>query len=339
MPRRHINRKSGFTLIELLVVIAIIAILIALLLPAVQQAREAARRSQCKNNLKQIGLAMHNYHDTYNMFPPGTINPPDWPEARFPGNAQYTLGHSGFTMMLPFLDQAPLYNMWVPEVASGPAFNTFPVAGDPSVNFPVTQTVLDVFLCPSENLKTAINYTGSDDNRLMTNAAPTSYLLGGGTYVEENSMYMAVLRATRTLPDGRVIRGHGVFGNNASAKIEHIMDGSSNTIAVGESVQDKHSDNWRPAWGQIRRVGAYGRVVPNADINHVDNCRYQINAPSNCNAAGNQRPYAWQFSSRHVGGAHFLMSDGSGQFISENIDWVTFVLLNVADGQIPIGEF
>ena len=93
-------KRRGFTLIELLVVIAIIAILIALLLPAVQQAREAARRTQCKNNLKQIGLAMHNYHDTFLKFPSGGS-----------GNSQYW-GHSQWVSILPFADQAPLYNQW-----------------------------------------------------------------------------------------------------------------------------------------------------------------------------------------------------------------------------------
>jgi len=105
--KANTSRKRGFTLIELLVVIAIIAILIALLLPAVQQAREAARRSQCKNNLKQIGLAMHNYIDAHSVLPPGANN------GSYSGPATqmgYTLNHTAWIFVLPFLDQAPLYN-------------------------------------------------------------------------------------------------------------------------------------------------------------------------------------------------------------------------------------
>src|SRR3569832_1085053 len=101
------RRRPGFTLIELLVVIAIIAVLIALLLPAVQQAREAARRSQCKNNLKQFGLALHNYHDNYKMFCPAYMNPGS---SACPGGVGNTRNATGYLYLLPYLDQAPLYN-------------------------------------------------------------------------------------------------------------------------------------------------------------------------------------------------------------------------------------
>ncbi|MFG0295400.1 MAG: DUF1559 domain-containing protein, partial [Maioricimonas sp. JB045] len=108
MKNCHTSRRRGFTLIELLVVIAIIAILVALLLPAVQQAREAARRSQCKNNLKQIGLALHNYHDTHGSFPPGYIA--RYVSATDPASAETGPGFAWGTMILPFLDQSPTYN-------------------------------------------------------------------------------------------------------------------------------------------------------------------------------------------------------------------------------------
>src|SRR5688572_18580233 len=113
------RRSAGFTLIELLVVIAIIAVLIALLLPAVQQAREAARRTQCKNNLKQIGLALHNYHDNYQLFPAAIIFPAYKSSANCTADGQrFNLNTTGWTMLLPFIDQAPLYNQYNSSMAS-----------------------------------------------------------------------------------------------------------------------------------------------------------------------------------------------------------------------------
>src|SRR3954447_24995498 len=147
----HRRRRTGFTLIELLVVIAIIAILIALLLPAVQQAREAARRTQCRNNLKQMGLAMHNYHDVFNCFPPGYLGYPaaagqDCSAVR--NTAPFAQGWGWGTYLLPYLDQAPLYNSLNPgqkqavcDNASGPALN----AGNPVLQ----RQLLPVYVCPS----------------------------------------------------------------------------------------------------------------------------------------------------------------------------------------------
>ena len=136
------NRQRGFTLIELLVVIAIIAILIALLLPAVQQAREAARRSTCKNNLKQIGLAMHNYHETFGMFPPGYV------EEILNTNGGHVADNEGHwawnALLLPYLDQAPLFNQLnVGTVPVSTMLNNATVRGS-------MQKTLPVFRCPSD---------------------------------------------------------------------------------------------------------------------------------------------------------------------------------------------
>src|SRR5690349_12758105 len=142
----RVRRKSGFTLIELLVVIAIIAVLIALLLPAVQQAREAARRSQCKNNLKQLGLALHNYHELANMFPPGEINNGET-------SCQTWMVGNGLTwrvMLLPQLDYGPMYNNinfsdWAHGGCPGKVFTT------PNSWLQVQGSALTVLLCPSDN--------------------------------------------------------------------------------------------------------------------------------------------------------------------------------------------
>src|SRR5687768_14879280 len=144
-------RRRGFTLIELLVVIAIIAALIALLLPAVQQAREAARRSQCKNNLKQIGLGLHNYHDTHRTFPPALIS-----SGRY-ANSTYApvLNTTGWVLILPYIDQAPMYNKYnfnVPSSISNPLGGR-PLAGGASTsdaNKPIYSTKLEVYNCPSD---------------------------------------------------------------------------------------------------------------------------------------------------------------------------------------------
>src|SRR5438045_1660058 len=140
------SRRLGFTLIELLVVIAIIGVLIALLLPAVQQAREAARRSQCKNNLKQIGLAIHGYHDTFNLFPPSAIF--GWYAPGTPVTGAVPRNFSWIVMLLPYLEQGPLYNMINFSI---PFYDTSLKTQIDSNGAPLTAKKLSVLMCPSDN--------------------------------------------------------------------------------------------------------------------------------------------------------------------------------------------
>ncbi|MBL8850054.1 MAG: DUF1559 domain-containing protein, partial [Planctomycetaceae bacterium] len=158
------RRRSGFTLIELLVVIAIIAILIALLLPAVQQAREAARRTQCKNNLKQIGLAMHNYHDNFNQFPAGLIYTGVTNASGAAADGQtFILNHTGWTMILPYIDQGNLFNQFNLTWASNDArdsANGLPVMGNFAANQTWGQEMIQTYLCPSATDVFKVTYNG-----------------------------------------------------------------------------------------------------------------------------------------------------------------------------------
>jgi prepilin-type N-terminal cleavage/methylation domain-containing protein len=173
---RHRSRSRGFTLIELLVVIAIIAILIALLLPAVQQAREAARRTQCRNSFKQIGLALHNYHDAFNLFPYATANTGQC----FTAATDSVTNHTGWLMLLPYMDQGPLYNQFnfnwatgIRNTGSGTLMGG--AINPPNTNLPLSTMQLSMLLCPSDNGPKL--YPAADTNYGcgVANGASTSY--------------------------------------------------------------------------------------------------------------------------------------------------------------------
>jgi len=332
------RRIRAFTLIELLVVIAIIAVLIALLLPAVQQAREAARRSQCKNNLKQMGIALHNYHDTAKTFPPALVS-----SGRY-NNAGYTavLNTTGWVLLLPYLDQAPMYNQYnfnVPSSVSNPYGR--PLAPPPGgaandvVNQPIYSTKLSVFVCPSDPANgvgfTRLPNTPSDFYT-ANNVRRSNYLFSAGhtTDYSEPFQYYTGLALNSSATGTTVNVGYqGAFGNDGAATLAAIVDGSSNTILVGECKQIKASSNlFGPFWGAGVHTCCHMYT-------ETDNALYNVNAK---HTNGDQ--YAWGAGSYHVGGAHFLLGDGSVRFISENINYFSiFRYLNrIADRQV-IGEF
>jgi prepilin-type N-terminal cleavage/methylation domain-containing protein/prepilin-type processing-associated H-X9-DG protein len=295
------RRRSlrGFTLIELLVVIAIIAILIALLLPAVQQAREAARRTQCKNNLKQIGIALHNYHDTYNTLPPGVVHKS--------GNQNVAaMGSYGWaTFLLPQLENA---NMFQAMQTNGVDLDSLlrntanpTVQALPKMNLPG-------YRCPSD--------TGPELNTKREWDTPYSSFFGGAPVHLGNANYVAVSGSRWSTPEDWIVNGRdpfGTFWGSSKVNFRDITDGLSNTFVVGERDWEL---GWGANWIGQRNYTGTGIWGSRQNLAIID---VKINDPllqPNGNPAVSRG-----FSSRHVGGAQFLFADGAVRFLSENIDF------------------
>jgi prepilin-type N-terminal cleavage/methylation domain-containing protein len=301
-------KRRGFTLIELLVVIAIIAILIALLLPAVQQAREAARRTQCKNHLKQIGLALHNYHDNFRVFPSGWIGVD--PATRLPSAHEGLNGAGWAAMILPQIDQSPLYNQ----------FNANLAIEDPA-NDAFRLTFLPTFSCPSDpqSQHWEIEEEGSPGT-VICKLATANYVASFGT-IEldgcENPPGTAPVSST-----GQCL-GNGAFYHNSKVKIADVIDGTSNTLIVGERVT-RVANGWHSTWSGRVAEGeeAFQRILGSLD--HVPN---------------DPAAHFDDFSSQHVGGSHFVLGDGHVRFISSNIDKKLYQSLGTTSGGEVTGEF
>jgi prepilin-type processing-associated H-X9-DG protein len=328
-------------LIELLVVIAIIAILIALLLPAVQQAREAARRTQCKNNLKQIGLALHNYHDVHLTFPPVTVwvrNGGTVPEVPNDGN------HLGWgTMILPFIDQGNLYNQIDHTVLWNDINRQITVPPGASQHW--AETVLSVFLCPSDtgggkcHRRWNVTKQASED----TPVGKSNYVgvHGGRDFNLANAAGNGAIQTT------------GVFTINAvnpqAFDIGDISDGTSNTAFVGERDATTLFPPGNPSGPQ--RVGSIwaGTVMwtRGGQLIHREEKYTVVSEVANVNTRGLTRDPSWllnglnaeAFGSTHQGGVHFLFGDGRVQFVSENSDESTMAAIcSINQGEV-VGSF
>lgn len=331
LERGDFVRRKGFTLIELLVVIAVIAILIALLLPAVQQVRESARRAQCLNNLKQMGVALHNYHSSHGTFPPGfvsTLTDPSWTYER--GNTrsfpdEIGPGWSFFAFMLPELEQQNLYNQI-----------DFTKRIDAPENDFARRESVKVYLCPSETDGRLITVTtcGSPPTESntpvpLTDAAVCSYVgsLGGGSAADPN------IGAYEWQPF------NGVFHRNSRIRIADITDGSSNTIGIGERMSRIAESTWTG-------------VVPGQNIvyNQFDPPNPQFNPPidppchkwrppitailvhARSGAPNGRTSSPSSFHGPHHAGCNFLLMDGSTRVITDGIGLSVFRALCTRNG-------
>jgi len=328
MGSRLRARRRGFTLIELLVVIAIIAVLIALLLPAVQQAREAARRTQCRNNLKQLGLAFHNYHDAYTRFPCGSV----------PGYVRYLVGWPA--RLFPYLDQATRYNAITQMNGSTDAwtslmpwrFDTAPHNGQSPIWGPIPG-----LSCPSSAL-------GNLSPDIVSSTVPWVVSQGALHYRGCAGRYEDIINPT-SAADKRWANT-GTMYAESSTRIADITDGTSNTILLGETSS---SQGWasskKAGWGGIQPwiwgFYWYGSSTPTPPTPPVTERLMidskQIHWPINYRGSfyTNETPY----TSYHTGGATFLMADGAVRFISENISLVTLKSLGTRANAEVVGEF
>ena len=304
------SKRRGFTLIELLVVIAIIAVLIALLLPAVQAAREAARRSQCVNNLKQIGLALHNYHDTIGVFP-----------ASRPGffNKTVDLNYmSGFVSILPYIEQNNLFNAWNQQVV----FDNQTVAGVETsvvVFSTVIGTIVNSYVCPSDTAKPTVSYLG-------VNQATCSYAFNAGSYGPQN----AASATTKTGNNGFAMYTYGF-------NIKNITDGTSNTLAVGETVANDSVYKGQTICGvgtpnpTTSLAGNVFNVWP-ASSRILTAFRVTTNPPNTRPCTGVVSGIVnGAFGSNHSGGLNFAMADGSVRFIKDSTSLVVYQALSTRE--------
>ncbi len=305
------TRGRGFTLIELLVVIAIIAILIALLLLAVQQAREAARRTQCKNNLKQMGLALHNYHDTMSVFPYAEMA-----GIGQGGPAAAVKNQNGLVMLLPYIDQAPLYNTFDFNLPFGKyaGAGVTPINTIVAPNLNAKTTKMAAFMCPSDAGTPYINDDGI-------------YYGCGTSGISYKSSYQFSVNQTHYQPSwtgiGRTVRP--AFGGNSNSTMRDFVDGTSNSVLMCETVFECSSGRVSP-WACVQHAGT--GVVLTQGINRF--------LPGGTTTLTN---YAYNASSAHVGGCHALMGDGAVRFLGQNTNLTILqYLAYIADGN-TVGEF
>jgi prepilin-type N-terminal cleavage/methylation domain-containing protein len=308
------RQRTGFTLVELLVVIAIIGILVALLLPAVQAARESARRTQCSNNMKQIGLALHNYHESFQKFPYGWDN-----------------RGVGWTLhLLPFVELNSIYST-IHFQESGPGN-----WDSGSENQVACETVIPVYRCPSMPLDEHVDYNG------IAGRVPGSYRGCSGSQSSSDDASTIVIPGSTSLEN---IKQNGVFYACSSVRFPDVSDGTSNTIFVGESRTDpdfskdgQGMDFWYIGSPQADPCACDGGTGGTEFTEFVGSTLAPMNAVQ-------KRPeisgvlMELGFGSYHVSGAQFLMGDGNVRFIPDTIDSTVYLGLGSVNGSEVVSGF
>ncbi|MEW4565794.1 DUF1559 domain-containing protein [Bremerella sp. JC770] len=315
MTSQNRNRShTGFTLVELLVVIAIIGVLVALLLPAVQQAREAVRRISCNNNMKQLGLALHNYHDTFGAFPPGNYS--------MSSSGQYN-GANWRVMVLPFIEQSALHD----QLDFTARFDGDDLTG----NEILSELIVPGMLCPSSALDPFSDPHGRNDDRAMN----INYVgISGGA-------------PSTTQPNvGYIDCGYGWFANNGllltnqATKMRDATDGTSNTMIVTEQsgLTDglERTANYRGGWhGASSAETADSSTCNKVWFAGTTTVRYNPNY--DIITAGNSYQYRHNtvLNSFHPGGVNMMHGDGSTRFVADTIELETLKRLAVRnDGEV-----
>ena len=343
-------RRRAFTLVELLVVIAVIGVLIALLLPAVQKVREAANRTRCGNNLKQIGLALHHYHDAYQRLPPAKINsgssslgaatPSFYPQE----GAYRVYNHTGFLLLLPFIEQEPLYRQFdFRYPACDSAFDysgshcTHDMLANGGVsagNAQVVGTRVESYVCPSD--------PGHPLGDPVTTPYTVSEAYAETTGRRGNYLFSTYRDTDYSAPYAPGGSTAGMFGNNGAPRFGDVTDGLSNTLMVGESKQRGCSDYYGPRWGSGTHTAVHGHVADT--FHHINypcagdpNCYCSIHYPFPDPRA--YLSYAWTFGSYHAGGANFVLGDGSVRFLRETMAFPIFQgMATIQGGEIISGD-
>lgn len=321
------SKPTGFTLVELLVVIAIIGVLVALLLPAVQSAREAARRSECQNKLKQLALGMHNHHDTYRLLPAG---------ATFRGGTvtPNKLGYAWVIPLLPYIEQGPLHEQYRAVITDVDLFAC--------CDWPIQarNTLIPAFICPSQPTSADFIKAGDETNgRGMAG----NYLACAGNGLSADTS----VAGTTTDGHGGLDRTNGIFQANKGKGFQDIVDGTSNTLLLSESLVNDSDDDHR-----ARYYNAHGgdclfttQQRPNSTVGDRIQlgCRpgttefWQRLTP--CSPAGGGTDTMISARSLHPGGVNAALADGSVRFIPDTLDVLTYSALGTAIGGETVSSF
>jgi len=320
--------RRAFTLVELLVVIAIIAVLIGLLLPAIQSAREAARKSQCGGQVKQIGLALHTFHDTYKSLPfsvknPGQCTPP---------SGQAVLNHTGWITLLPFLEESNLYDRFNLTAATGQRATAGTLTSPDAIasgNAALSTTILNTLICPSDSGPKVYAPADSSYGCGVANSARTSYNFNVS---DGNSCTAWVSENTATRP---------MFGVSSRCRFQDITDGTSSTVAICETTLDVY-DGECASWACASHVGLGVAFHDNPCrwINDWGCCSWQTPAFNQANFRVGRLGEWGAVGSMHIGGLNVLMGDGAVRWIGESIDLgLRRNLSRIADGSVISNSF